>query len=147
MIELRHVGIYVNDLELMENFYKKTFTMKILKSRELLGNSLVEQLLGNERKVFISKLITPYGCNTGIGDMIELVKFIDNNEIINIDRKIYIPGTAHLAFGVDNIDEICINIIDYGGSKKTEIVKVEDRKACFCVDPEGNWIELIQRGK
>lgn len=146
MIELRHVGVYVSELERMETFYKNVFLMTVIQSRVFTENSLLDELLGN-RQAIISKLITPYGGISGTGDMVELVEVCGENAEEHIVGEVFIPGTAHIAFGVDDISATVDRVIKNGGCRKTSIVEIGINKCCFCVDPEGNWLELIQRGK
>lgn len=145
MIELRHVGVYVSELERMEVFYKNVFLMTVIQSKVFTENALLDELLGN-RQAIISKLITPYGSVSGTGDMVELVEVCGKKSEESIAGEIFIPGTAHIAFGVDDILATADRIIVNGGCMKTSIVEIGSNKCCFCVDPEGNWLELIQRG-
>lgn len=146
MIELRHVGVYVSELEKMETFYKNVFQMTVIQSKVFTENPLLDELLGN-RQAIISKLITPYGRISGTGDMVELVEVCGEQPKKSITGEVYIPGTAHIAFGVDDIPVIVNRIMENGGCMKTSIVGLGSNKCCFCVDPEGNWLELIQRGE
>lgn len=141
MIELRHIGIYVMNLTKMEQFYKNAFSMKIIQSQILTSNPLIDAIIGKEKEVLISKLITPYGCQTGTGDMIELIQIVNANP--PKPSFIYSTGTAHIGFGVDSIEETIESITAHGGKIRSEIFRLGQNKCCFCTDPEGNWLELI----
>ena len=53
---------------------------------------------------------------------------------------------GHISFGVDNIYEVIEDIKKRSGRQKTEVISMQNKNlCCFCRDPEGNWIELIQR--
>lgn len=145
MIELRHVGVYVSELEKMEVFYKNAFQMTVIQSKVFTENALLDELLKNKQAI-ISKLVTPYGSVSGTGDMVELVEVCGEKMGEHIVGEVFIPGTAHIAFGVDDISATVDRIIENGGCMKTSIVEIGSNKCCFCVDPEGNWLELIQRG-
>lgn len=102
---------------------------------------------GGRNGIIVSKLVTDFGKKNGTGDMIELIKLLsDKDENVVLNHPIYIIGTAHVAFGVSEIDDTVNAIISNGGSKETEIGIInKTNKLCFCRDPEGNWLELIQK--
>ena len=141
---IKHVGIYVFNLELMENFYHAVFDMDFICSNQEFMHPLMEELLEyKESKVKISKLITEYGKRNGIGDMIELIA-IEN--FVNKDRlkNAKIWENFHVAFEVQDVKKTVEKIIAYGGTQKTKIYQMENGNlCCFCVDPEKNWLELI----
>lgn len=163
MIMMRHFGLYVRDLETMETFYRDSFQMKSLVSGLPLSGELIEDLLeASGGEVKISKLITEYGVLKKDGDMLELVQvtsFGDKRgsqkagttkasdpevEGTFFERSIYAAGTAHLAFGVDDVEETVKKACALGGRLRTRIHSMENgRKCAFLTDPEGNWIELI----
>ena len=147
MITIRHVGIYVNDINLLEKFYTKVFHMTVICRQEPDTNKLLDQLLDKANvKIITTKLITEYGRQKGFGDMLELVKIVgDKSDRICGNMPISNIGTAHIAFEVNNIEDTVGEIIRNGGKQKTDIAVMENyNKLCFCVDPEGNWLELIQ---
>ena len=77
MISIRHVGIYVNDINLLEKFYTKVFHMTVICRQEPDTNKLLDQLLDKANvKIITTKLITEYGRQKGFGDMLELVKIV-----------------------------------------------------------------------
>ncbi len=148
MIAIRHTGIYVADIVLLENFYRTVFEMIPICSMERDSGRLFDELLGMKVELMTSKLVTPYGKKQGQGDMIELVKVLTDTGVSDFpkDHPIYTIGNAHIAFGVDDIKAVVRAIIDNGGQQKTDIqIMKNGNSCCFCTDPEGNWIELIQR--
>ncbi len=150
-MEIRHTGIYVDDIETMEKFYIHVFDMHIICSQEPDEGELFDELLGTQSaKILTSKLVTPYGKKQGQGDMIELVKVVsemDSLPRLSKDRKISVPGMMHIALGIYDMDDTLSRIITSGGEQKTKVTIMKNgNKCCFCVDPEGNWLELIQRG-
>ena len=150
MIAIRHTGIYVNDIVGLEKFYMSVFDMTAICSQEPDRGSLFDELLEKENSsVMTTKLITPYGKQAGQGDMIELVKVTtESAETLSLpeNRPVSLTGMAHVAFGVDDIKETVSRILSGGGQQKTSIVQMKNgNRCCFCTDPEGNWIELIQR--
>ena len=148
MIAIRHTGIYVDDIDLMEDFYVYVFDMLPICSKEKDRGELFEELLDCDAEIMTSKLVTPYGKKNGQGDMLELVKVIKDINPTNYigEHPIYLIGTAHIAFGVDDIQECLDRIICKNGIIRTKNTLMKNgNRCCFCTDPEGNWIELIQR--
>ena len=80
MIYIKHIGLYVNDLKKMKEFYMACFDMKSIVSKENETSNMLDELL-NKKKAIISteKLITQYGETTGIGEMLELIK-VENKQ-------------------------------------------------------------------
>jgi len=151
VISIRHTGIYVHNLERMENFYKRVFAMIPICSGEFDKSPLFDDLYKHiDVSIETSKLITPYGKHAGQGDMIELVHVISPDECIGDEPShlypIYDIGKTHVAFGVDDITEVIKLIIENDGLLQTNVyVMTNGNKCAFATDPEGNWLELIQR--
>lgn len=152
MIAIRHTGIYVNDICRLEKFYSAVFEMIPICSMEPARGRLFDELLGIcDVEILTTKLVTPYGKKNGQGDMLELVKIQQGERgepFFPEDYPIFLTGVGHIAFGVDNIYETVRNIKKRNGRQKTEVVSMQNKNlCCFCRDPEGNWIELIQKYK
>lgn len=145
MLEMRHVGVYVLNLEKMERFYSTVFSMKIVLSKVETSDILIDAIVGKGAVVQISKLVTPYGCKVGTGDMVELLQVLGPNESLK-SGPVYSAGRMHIGFGVENIDETVDKLVHNGGKQQTQILQMGKNRCCFCTDPEDNWIELIQRG-
>ena len=145
MIEMRHVGLYVENLEQMEEFYATVFSMKKVLSKVKTSDILIDAIVGKGATVLISKLVTPYGCQTGTGDMVELLQVVTPATPLE-PGPVYTPGRAHIGFGVDDLDKTVETLIQHGGVQQTPILQMGKNRCCFCTDPEHNWLELIQRG-
>jgi len=149
MIELRHAGIYVKDLERMEAFYADVLKMKPIFQGTVQADELIDDLLGvKDAGVKITKLITEFGQAKKTGDMLELVQVSDPAETegaLPKDRPVYGIGMNHIAFGVNDLEETVRLAEERGGKLRTAIHLMDNgRKCAFLTDPEGNWIELIQ---
>lgn len=148
MTEIRHIGIYVNDIQRMAEFYKAAFGMRPICEGIIQQDSLIEELVGEKKAaVKITKLITDRGAETGTGDMLELIEVVrpvHEDKVDAFSDRVCKIGCSHIGFGVDNIQKT-INLIRLnGGSVKTNTAEFPNgRKCCFCTDPEGNWLELI----
>lgn len=141
---IKHIGIYVKNLEEMTMFYSKALEMKIICSNYTDKGILYEQLYGTPAVVEISKLITEYGSKTGQGEMIELIKVVEGATSLEVFRNVEDIGLSHVSIGVNNIDDAVQRINMYGGMSITEVIDINGKKCCFCKDIEGNVLELIQ---
>lgn len=144
MTYIKHIGIYVNDIEVEKNFYKNVFGMEVICDALCDQNEMLCELFHDGKgKAYITKLITPLGKKAGVGEMVELVK-VDGGEIEGtLLREIFEPGTAHICFGVDNLEQILGKVKVNNGVQRTQIYELGERCCSFCTDPEGNWIEII----
>ncbi|BBH54090.1 VOC family protein [Fluviispira sanaruensis] len=137
----RHTGIPVVNMDIMKKFYLNILGFKIL-SEEVEDGMFISEILGiNEVKVHILKIIAPDKW------MLELLNYL-NLEIKkeSLHRKIFDVGIAHIALTVKNIDETYVflkeNNVNFISSPK--ISPSKNAKVCFCQDPEGNYIELVE---
>ena len=71
MLNIRHTGIYVEDIAKQAEFYKKCFFMTIICENYQDSGPLFDDLLGyKEAKVLITKLITEMGKKNGTGFLV-----------------------------------------------------------------------------
>lgn len=148
MIEIRHTGIYVNDLCKETEFYKKVFSMHVICENVIQHDQLTNAILKNiNSKIVITKLITNRGKICRHGDMIELIQVVENTENITNEliRPLYLVGCMHIALSVDDIEKTVNLVVANGGEIYTEILLMDNgNKCCFCLDPEKNYLELIE---
>ena len=150
MIQLRHTGLYVLNLAIEEEFYHRVFDMKFIVKRQKQADALVQDLLGSkEASVRISKLVTEQGQAQGFDDMLELIS-IETPEAMksgaSLPTDIYRTGCMHLAFGIHDMQGALDKLKHLGGRMITNIHQMPNgNKCCFCLDPEGNGLELIER--
>lgn len=136
---LRHTGIYVSDIELMKDFYCKTFNLSIA-VHGIEEGSYIETVLAKKGiRIEVYKLSTQEGC------LVELIKPLNLNQERFTEKKIYSLGTHHIAFTVKNIDELFKKMEAQGVVflSSPQISSDGKAKVCFCKDPEGNFIELV----
>lgn len=147
MINIRHSGIYVDDITKVTSFYKNVFEMTAVCENQEDSNVLLDELLDfKEAKILTTKLITEQGRNNGSGDMIELVKIVNGPDIKNAHFRVFDNGASHIAIGVDDLELTAKKITENGGSMQTKIVKHSNgNKFAFAKDNEGNWLELIEK--
>lgn len=147
MINIRHCGIYVKDIAKMELFYENVFHMLYICKQEVCCGKEFDILVGaKDAKMLISKLITEEGKVMGRGNMIELLQVIvpkQKNE--SVIKKLTNQGTMHIA--IECLFKDTISLVEtYEGKVIINPVVMESgNKMCFITDPEGNYIELIER--
>ena len=147
MIQLRHTGIYVNNLNKMVAFYKYVFEMIAVVEDFYQCDDLVQELLENgNAKIKITKLITEQGKVSGFDDMVELIEIISPDNVVNNSshNKIFYRGCMHIAFAIPNIEAAIDKIKTMGGSLITNVHSINNKRCCFAIDIEGNYIELIE---
>lgn len=143
MMQMRHVGLYVHDLEMMSLFYQDVFHMLAICENVKQEDALIEDLLG-QKYVKVTKLVTEYGKHAGLGDMLELLQCTKKSNTIS--PFISDSGVLHMCFSVNDIENTVKDILINSGKQCTEIHNMDNgNKCCFCRDPEGNWLELIER--
>ncbi len=148
MIQLRHTGLYVKDIQKQAQFYQKTFGMFVVCENYKQKDALISDLIGKEATVTITKLITEQGKVSGFDDMLELLQCGNSKVEKECYGKIFQFGCMHLGFGVNDIQLTVDKILQYGGKQITKIFVMDNgNKCCFCQDPESNWLELIEQAK
>ncbi|WP_196599951.1 VOC family protein [Pectinatus frisingensis] len=149
MIQLRHIGLYVENLDKETEFYKSVFHMYPICEKIKQADTLLIDLLKHvNASILVTKLITDQGKKNGMDDMLELIQVTAPTQCMvkNISKmNIYTPRCLHLGFGIDNIEETIDKILLRNGKQYTAIHLMENgNKCCFCKDPEENWLELIE---
>ena len=147
MYNLKHVGLYVSDLEAETKFYRDVFHMISVCENNVEENFLLDDLFKKENiKIYTTKIITETGKKNKTGDMIELIKVGSFTPDKNVENSsIWAKGMMHIAIGVSNIENTVKLLLDNGGKMMTKVhVMSNGNKCAFAKDPEGNWIEIIQ---
>lgn len=140
-VNLRHIGLVVNDFQPMIKFYSY-FGFKNPKYKEEDVDFYKDMYCYNELSFFDTyKMILD---NDNI--MLELVHYTN----INIDKKnLWNFGFSHIAFTIDNLDKL-YNDLKQKGVKFLSAPTLHPEKIvklCFCEDPEGNLLELVEEIK
>lgn len=152
MISIAHYGIYCNNLEKMETFYKNVFSLVTVVEKQIQDDEIIQELLKEydngilqKKRVHITKLITEKGVAMKDGDMLELIQLdqpLNNTQLDCVFRT----GTIHCCFRVVNIENIKKLIIENGGEILSQIYLFPNGNKCFFArDIEGNFLEIIER--
>lgn len=140
---LHHTGLQVSDLERSVAFY-----------RDVLGFELVFQW--NPRADYIRTLVGYPGLDLHAAVLrppssdafIELLEY-RNVERTPVDTRTANPGTAHVAFFVDDLDTLYADLRARGVESVSDPVTPtigpnEGGRAVYMIDPDGIRVELIQ---
>ena len=144
MIKYVHTNIIAKDCKRLIDFYKKVFGCKSIgESRDLRGGWL-DSLTGISNAHIVGEHLSlpGYAENQPTLEIFAYDDIVENN-ISQINRQ----GISHIAFQVDDVEEILKRLLQEGGRQIGEVVKAEyddGRKAVFvyATDCEGNIIEL-----
>ncbi len=137
---MRHIGVYVKNLELMKKFYCDNFHMtEEIHSTE--HSQYIDIILGGK-----NLYVELYKLKTRDDGLIELLKIKPENYEKRAQKEVYDLGQMHIALTVENIYEIYNTLKAQGIEFISEPYLSADgyAKVCFCKDPEGNYIELVQ---
>ena len=140
VLNIRHVGIVVSNLENSIAFYK-----------DLLGFEIVSRK--DEPSLFIDKILrlsntklTTIKMRPHNGQMLELLNF-HSHQCHDINLKTLIDvGITHFAVTVKNIEDTYNKLINNGIAFIHPPEKSPNGRAivAFCTDPEGNYIEFVE---
>lgn len=141
MIRVRHVGIVVNDLECALKFYRDLLGLKVVKIMDESGPYLDQLLSLQESRVTTVKMSA--GNDT---TLVELLEFKSHRLESQSLRPLYAPGPSHVAFTVEDIDELYRRLsaagIRFNGRPQTSPDGCA--RVAYCLDPSGTAIELVQ---
>jgi catechol 2,3-dioxygenase-like lactoylglutathione lyase family enzyme len=141
MIELRHAGIVVADLERARHFYCDLLGLTILRSMEEKGTYLDNMLGHKDVLVTTVKLAAPQG-----GALLELLYFRSPRSPAGPVRGLFDLGPSHVAFTVEDLEATFERLTRAGVPFNAPPQLSPDglAKVTFCQDPDGTPIELVE---
>lgn len=139
---LRHIGIVTDNLGKSLWFYRDILGLEI-KTEDMENGNFIDKILGLKQ----SSLKTVKVADKK-GGIVELL-YYENPRGKKIKREINDLGLSHFALTVENLDETCLklkeNKIDF---ISTPTLSPNGKaKVCFCYDPNGVAIELVEQLK
>lgn len=140
MIKIRHVGITVQDLDKMLDFYGRLLGFKnkkvALESGDYIDN------FSNLKNISVTTAKLSNGHDEVL---IELLKY-HSHVGEELESQIINPGITHFALTVDNLNELYEKALKEGVKFNAPPQTPPDGKALvtFCRDPEGNLLELVE---
>ena len=143
---MNHTGFVVRDMDRSLAFYRDLLGLKEERNVTLEGE-LISQLVGYpDARLHIVYL--------GTGDMrhaVELIQYLNPTGEGGSPPERNAVGTAHLGMIVDDLDSFYSELSAKGMKFVNPPFVRPDaeypwaRKACYLQDPDGNWLELIER--
>jgi catechol 2,3-dioxygenase-like lactoylglutathione lyase family enzyme len=138
-----HTGFVVSDLEAAIDFYTDVMGLTLTGRTERTGE-FPSTLLG-----FPDTHIRGAFLEMGGGHQLELIQYMNPvGGVADFDKNNI--RAAHLAFFVADIDRFYEDTRQRGLTYGTPPVAMYDdagamlRKALYCQDPDGNWLELVE---
>jgi len=144
MIKFAHTNIITNDWKKLADFYINVFDCKpLFPERDLKGNWLDKATnIENAHLIGIHLALPGYENNLPTLEIFQYDNNLDNLEGFT-NRK----GFGHIAFKVDNVQEILNKLIQNGGTQLGEVIETEVANAghltfVYAKDIDGNIIEI-----
>lgn len=144
MIKFAHINIITDNWQQLADFYIKVFgCVPLFPERDLTGVWLDKATkIENAHVRGIHLALPGYESNPPTLEIFQYDKNLENLQPI-ANRK----GFGHIAFKVENVQEMAENIINNGGTLLGEIVETTIPNAgyltfAYAKDPDGNIIEI-----
>lgn len=142
MRQIRHTGVFVSNLDNMKEFYCNNFKMTVAIHDIETGNyiSRLYGLEGEKIQVELYKLVTEDE------NMIELLKIVPERMLDVHSNQVFNLGCSHIALTVFDLKEKYRQLKSNGIHFFSQPLLSRDKKhlVCFCKDPEGNYLELVE---
>lgn len=139
---IRHVGVYVENIQKIREFYEKVFSMKVVAYAEEELITIPINKKNEKLRVETMKMLADGGT------LLEFVRLKESCQYVEGNRTSHFfePGAFHLAFSVTSISDCLNKIKKFDGivlTSKNTLVQ-GGRPVVFCRDCEGNFVELIE---
>jgi len=144
MIKYKHTNIAAKDWKRLSDFYQEVFgCVPVPPDRDLSGKWL-DKITGIQQAHILGRHLRLPGFGDD-GPTLEIFQYDSMPEHPAI--KPNTPGFAHIAFEVDNVNEVAKSVFDHGGTAIGELVTREvpgvgQLTVQYVADPEGNIIEI-----
>ena len=139
-----HTNIIAKDWKRLSRFYIEVFNCTpVYPERDISGEWIDKMTNLSAVRIQGIHLSLPGYEN---GPTLEIFQYVPENlknDISNINKQ----GYGHIAFHVDNVEEVLAKLIQNGGRKLGDLVRKEMDgigilTAVYAEDPEGNYIEI-----
>lgn len=139
MINLRHVGLIVKDIDKSYELYRDILGF-IPKVDQIEKGEFYEHLTG-----LVSGIARTSKCYSEDGTCIEFVEY-QSQSSDNRHKNITSDGFNHIALNVDDLDFLHTRLVDIGLEfiNKPKLNPDKTAKVAFCYDFENNLLELVQ---
>ena len=140
ILNVRHTGIVVNNLKRMADFYRALGFVEV--SHDVETGSFIEQVVHLDGvTVEWIKMKAPDGY------LLELLKYHSHpNPLKGGLSSSNEPGCSHMAFTVDDINNVTALVVENGGTITNQPALSPNGKVkvIYCHDPEGVLIEMVE---
>lgn len=140
IINIRHTGLVVADLDSALNFWRDLLGFSIDKQMDESGPHIDAMMGLKDVKVTTTKMSAPNG------GVIELLHFKSHPDAHVWRGKPYTTGFTHVALSVTNLDECYRKLSDAGCTFPAPPQHSPDGavKVIYCRGPEGVFLELVE---
>lgn len=139
-----HTNIISKDWRKLADFYINVFECEIVPPERNQAGEWLSRGTGvpNASLEGAHLRLPGYGDN---GPTLEIYQYGDTEDLVPIDPNT--RGFGHIAFEVDDVDEVLAHLEAHGGRKNGEVTKkavtgVGEITFVYARDPDGNLIEL-----
>lgn len=138
-----HTGLQVADLERSVTFYRDVLRFELVFAWNPRA-PYIGELVGYPDVDLHAAILRPPGSDV----MLELLEY-RNVTRTPVDTSTANPGTAHIAFFVDDLDALYVDLVARGVRSVSPPVTPtigpnEGGRAVYLIDPDGIRVELIQ---
>jgi catechol 2,3-dioxygenase-like lactoylglutathione lyase family enzyme len=139
-----HVGVTVTDLAAAIDWYGAVFRLRLVKGPELLGDDeeRIRDIFGPELRRFRIAQVGP----AGGGTRLQLFEFDDPPVERRPDGFEYLKtGFSHISIACPDVAAGVTRLEAHGGRRRSAVYGTPPGPVyCYCEDPDGNVIELIE---
>jgi catechol 2,3-dioxygenase-like lactoylglutathione lyase family enzyme len=139
---IHHAGLSVGDMDRAVDFFENVLGLEKLNDRDVQGSYVAEVL--NDPRTHMRIVFFKVG-----EDLLELVQYKHANAAPTKD-ELFAPGMAHICLTVDDIHSVYERIKAAGVNTRNTPTLIthgpnKGGYALMSYDPDGHWIELMQR--
>ena len=144
---MNHTGFVVSDMERSLAYYRDLLGLSIERDQVLEGDFISEVVGYPDARLHIVYL--------GIGDQrhsVELIQYLNPAGDAAALPERHQVGASHLGIIVDDLDAFYADLSAKGArfvsppATRPNPVYPAASKGCYMQDPDGNWLELLERG-
>lgn len=143
-MKYKHTNIIARDWQALARFYEDVFGCVRVPPERHLSGAWLEKGTGVHNASFSGVHLRLPGQGDD-GPTLEIYQYSRNEA--NLPPAANREGIMHLAFEVDNVEQVMAEVLEHGGSKvgniaSSEVEGVGILTFVYVADPEGNIIEL-----
>jgi catechol 2,3-dioxygenase-like lactoylglutathione lyase family enzyme len=148
LINTWHFSFTVSDIERSIHFYRDVLGMELVHTQEQ-ANAYTRKFVGYpDAHLKVAQFKIPGLPAARSGHILELVQYVAPKGV-PVDTRTLNPGTAHLAFQVDDIHAEYARMASLGVRFRSEPVAIEagintGGFTCYFLDPDDITLEIIQ---